>query len=85
MGPEQISEDKMLPAEKGILSETFSTNFMVTTKQKVIVNTQKKTRKESKLNTKESYQATSAKQMLRSACGTTSRIGHMLGQKNKSQ
>lgn len=37
--------------------------------------------KESKLNTKESYQATSAKQMLQSACGATSRIGHMLGQK----
>lgn len=35
MGPEQISEDKMLPAEKDyILSETFSTNFMVTTKHK---------------------------------------------------
>ena len=34
MGPEQISEDKMLPAEKGLLSETFSTNFMVTTKHK---------------------------------------------------
>lgn len=56
-------------------------NFYGNHKQKVIVNTQKKTIKESKLNTKESYQATSAKQMLQSACGTTSRIGHMLGQK----
>ena len=38
-------------------------------------------RKESKLNTKESHQATSTKQKLQTAYGTVSRIDHMLGHK----